>query len=62
MSYDIVPIFGAVISAKLATLHEIRTVYTYDDILLMYDIICVDNYNQNVINQNQEQENVKNSR
>lgn len=62
MSYDIVPIFGAVISAKLATLHEIKTVYTYDDILLMYDIICVDNYNQNVINQNQEQENVKNSR
>lgn len=62
MSYDIVPVFGALLSAKMVTLHELRTVYTYQDVLLMYDILCVDNYNQNVIRDNQEQEHGNNSR
>ena len=63
MSYNIVPVFGALISAKMATLHELRTVYTYHDVLDMYDIICTDNYNQQIVQLNQEAENgTKNSR
>lgn len=57
MSYNIVPVFGALISAKMATLHELRTVYTYHDVLDMYDIICTDNYNQQIVQLNQEAEN-----
>lgn len=56
MNYDIVPIFGAVISAKLATLREIQEYYTYKDVQALYDIICVDNYNRNVVQENQRLE------
>ena len=57
MSYGIVPVFGALISAKMVTLHELRTMYTYHDVLDMYDIICTDNYNQQIVQLNQEAEN-----
>lgn len=57
VSYNIVPVFGALISAKMVTLHELRTVYTYHDVLDMYDIICTDNYNQQIVQLNQETEN-----
>lgn len=38
----------------MVTLNELKTIYTYDDVLLMWDIICVNNYNQKVIEKNNE--------
>ena len=40
---------GAIINSKLATLHELQTVYSYGDALDMYEIICVSNYNERVM-------------
>lgn len=37
---------GAVISHKQATLHELNTVYTLEDLFDLYEIIEVDNYNK----------------
>lgn len=37
---------GAVISAKLATLHECDTVYGVEDIYLMLEVLSVDAHNR----------------
>lgn len=44
-------IFGLIISKKLATLKEIKTIYTYDECLDLLDIILVDNYNDYLVNE-----------
>lgn len=43
---------GTVISPRnrMATLHELETVYGSQDLYDMMDIIAVDNYNQGVLN------------
>jgi hypothetical protein len=40
------PIFGLIISKRLATLQEIKKIYTYDECLDLLDIVLVDNYNE----------------
>lgn len=37
---------GAVVSRRLATLHELETVYSYEDLLDLYEIIVIDNINE----------------
>lgn len=37
---------GAVVSRRLATLHELATVYSYEDLLDLYEIIVIDNINE----------------
>ena len=37
---------GAIITHKLATLHELDTVYSYSDALDLLEIITVQNYNE----------------
>lgn len=45
--YPTVPaIIGVVISEKMATLIELQTVYSYEDMEQMYEVICVNNYNE----------------
>lgn len=41
---------GAVISSKLATLHELDTVYGVQDMWDLLEIVTVDNHNSGVIN------------
>jgi hypothetical protein len=38
----------------MATLNELNTVYTLDDVYIMYDILQTDNYNNRMIQHNQE--------
>jgi hypothetical protein len=40
---------SAVISARLATLHECDTIYSVEDIYLMLEIVSVDTFNKNVV-------------
>jgi len=40
------PIFATIISSKLATLHELRHVYYYEEALDLYELILVNNYNE----------------
>lgn len=42
-------LIGTIVSHKLATLHELQTIYSYDDALDMYEVICVNNYNERQI-------------
>jgi hypothetical protein len=35
-----------VVSSKLATLYELQTVYSYEDLLDFYEIILTNNYNE----------------
>lgn len=35
-----------VVSRRLATLHELQTVYSYEDLLDMYEIIIINNINE----------------
>lgn len=37
---------GAVVSRRLATLHELETVYSYENLLDLYEIIVIDNINE----------------
>ncbi|WP_244096420.1 transcription elongation factor GreA [Burkholderia dolosa] len=39
---------GAVVSRRLATLHELQTVYGQDDLHDLLEIIVVDSYNERV--------------
>jgi hypothetical protein len=42
-------ISGVVISSKYATLHELQTVYGTEDMYNLYEVISVNNYNQNLL-------------
>lgn len=42
---------ATVISARMATLHELDTVYGVEDLWSMLEIHSVDSHNQRVINQ-----------
>lgn len=42
-------LIGTIVSHKLATLHELQTIYSYDDALDMYEMIVVNNYNERQI-------------
>lgn len=37
---------GAVLSARMATLHELETVYGVEDVYVMLEILMVDAYNR----------------
>ena len=40
---------GAVISARLATLHELQTIYGTEDLYDMVEIVMVDSHNRSLI-------------
>lgn len=47
MEYPTLPaILGVVISEKMATLFELQTIYSYEDMEQMYETISVNNYNE----------------
>jgi hypothetical protein len=37
---------GVVISSKFATLYELETIYSYEDMLVFYEIILTNGYNE----------------
>ncbi|MDR1396859.1 MAG: hypothetical protein LBJ14_03930 [Desulfarculales bacterium] len=39
-------LIGALVIRRLASLHELQTVYSYEDALNMAEIITVQNYNE----------------
>jgi hypothetical protein len=41
---------GVIVARRLATLHELETVYSYEDALNMAEIITVQNYNVSIHN------------
>ena len=46
MEYQTIPgIIGIVVTSKLATLYELQTVYSYEDLLDLYDIHLTNIYN-----------------
>jgi len=56
MEYVNVPrALGAVISSRLATLHELDTVYGTEDLYALLEIVSVDSHNQRIA----AQENIK---
>lgn len=48
---NIPPILGTVISKHFATLHELETVYSTRDLYDMLEVITVDDYNRQLLNQ-----------
>ena len=50
IQYPTVPgIVGVVISKGMATLFELQTVYSLDDLYDMYEVILVNNYNESLL-------------
>lgn len=45
------PYIATVISAGMATLHEIDTAYGLEDVFDMLEIIAIDIHNKNLLNQ-----------
>lgn len=45
------------ISSGRATLHELDTVYSVEDVYLMLEVVMVDAYNQRVVNKRASEEN-----
>lgn len=43
---NIPPLLGFLISQKVATLNELRTVYSLDDCMYMYEAVMVPRYNE----------------
>ena len=47
MEYPTIPaMVGVVISKRLATLYELQTIYSVDDLVDMYEIVAINNYNE----------------
>ena len=47
MAYPTVSgIVGVVVSSKLATLYELQTVYSFEDMLDLYEVYLVNTYNE----------------
>lgn len=45
--YQNIPaLFGVLISQKVATLHELKTVYSYEDAIYLYEAIMIPKYNE----------------
>ena len=51
------PAIGMVMSERLATLHELQTVYGCRDLYKMYEVACVNRYNNALIEQYRAQNN-----
>ena len=49
-------LIGTIITHKLATLYELQTIYSYEDALDMYEVICVNNYNERQILKHQQKQ------
>ena len=47
---NVSPVIAMVVSAKLATLHELDTVYGPSDLYDMIEIVAVDSANQRIAN------------
>lgn len=45
---------AALISAKLATLHELQTVYGLEDAYNLLEILIVDRHNESIINRTED--------
>lgn len=43
---------GSVITKRLATLYELQTIYSLDDLFILYDILETNNMNEEIINGN----------
>ncbi|KMV67807.1 transglycosylase [Erwinia sp. V90_4] len=55
VNYENIPrTIATIVSSKLATLHELDTVYGVEDLWRLLEVNTVDNYNQMVINRAQE--------
>lgn len=52
VDYDGWPIFGIIITNKLCTLHELQTIYSYEDALYLLDIVLTNNYNTRIMEEN----------
>ena len=47
INYPTVPgMIGVIVTRRLATLHELQTVYSLDDAADLYEIAAVNNYNE----------------
>lgn len=46
---NISPIIGVIVSRKLATLHELQTVYGSEDAYDLFEIIRIDNHNEHLL-------------
>ena len=47
MAYPTIPaLIGVIVTRRLATLHELQTVYSLDDAYDLYEIAVVNNYNE----------------
>jgi len=40
---------GAVVSKRLATLRELETVYSYEDMLDLYEIVYINSLNEEIL-------------
>ena len=43
---NIPALFGFLISQKVATLNELRTVYSFEDAMYMYEAVMIPKYNE----------------
>lgn len=41
---------GVVITQKLATLQELQTIYSIEDLYILYDIVATNSINQHIAN------------
>ncbi len=49
-------ICGALVSARMATLAELKTVYTLEDAFMLFEILQIQNYNDWVIQAQSKEE------
>ena len=43
---NIPPLFGFLIAQKVTTLNELRTVYSFEDAMYMYEAVMIPRYNE----------------
>ena len=48
---NVAPLFAVIISQKFATLHELQTIYSYEDALDMYEVAYINSINEEIANE-----------
>lgn len=43
---NIPPLFGLLVSQKVCSLHELKTIYSFEDAVWMYEAIMIPQYNE----------------
>ena len=47
-------VISGLVASRMCTLHELQTVYSYEDALNLWDVVCISSFNEYLLNKHYE--------